>query len=132
MPAFSLTLLPGRYAVCLLPPAVAIPSWANGGGFCSITRTADELSIICPQGSLPEDIGAVALEVARDWALLRVEGPFAFDVTGVLATLSAPLAAAGVVVLAVATYQTDYLLVKADQRERAMQALSQAGHSVAI
>jgi hypothetical protein len=95
-----------------------------------MTRTADELSIICPQGSLPEDIDAVALEVARDWALLRVEGPFAFDVTGVLATLSAPLAAAGVVVLAVATYQTDYLLVKADQRERAMQALSQAGHSV--
>jgi uncharacterized protein len=132
MTAYALTLLPGNYAVCLLPPASLIPPWANSGGFCSITRTADELSIICPQDSLPGEIDAVAVKVARDWVLLRVEGPFDFDVSGVLATLSAPLAAAGVVLLVVATYQTDYLLVKAEQRERAMQALSQAGHRVAI
>ncbi|MCC6453369.1 MAG: ACT domain-containing protein [Caldilineaceae bacterium] len=132
MTAFTLTLLPGRYAVCHLPPPSPIPPWANGDGFCSITRTADELSIICPQDSLPGEIDTVALDVARNWVLLRVEGPFDFDVTGVLATLSAPLAAAGVVLLAVATYQTDYLLFKAEQQECATQALSQAGHRVAI
>jgi hypothetical protein len=69
--------------------------------------------------------------VARDWALLRVEGPFAFDVTGVLAALSAPLAQVGVVMLAVATYQTDYLLVKAEQVADATKALTQAGHNLA-
>jgi hypothetical protein len=131
MTSYSLTLLPGRYAVCLLPPTAAIPAWAQGGDFCSITRTSDELSIICAQdtlpATLPEDITA-----AREWVLLRVEGPFDFDVTGVLAALSAPLAQAGVVTLAVATYQTDYLLVKEEQIQDAIRALREADHEVGI
>lgn len=127
MSTYSLTLLPGRYAVCLLPPTLPVPAWANGRDFYSITRTPDELSIICPQDALPSTLpeGATA---ARDWALLRVEGPFAFDVTGVVAALSAALAQAEVVVLTVATYQTDYLLVKTEQLDRATQALTAAGH----
>jgi len=125
----SLTVLPGRYAVCLLPPTTPIPAWANSRDFVSITRTADELSIICAQDALPLSMPETK-EVARDWVVLRVEGPFAFDVTGVLATLSAVLAKADVVLLAVATYQTDYLLVKAAQLADATTALTAAGHSV--
>jgi hypothetical protein len=132
MPAHDLTLLPGRYAVCLLTPTAPIPPWANGGDFCAITRTGDELSIICSQELLPEDVSAAALAVARDWLLLRVEGPLAFDMTGVAAALSVPLAQAGVALLVVATYQTDYLLVKAEQAERAITALTEAGHRVTI
>jgi hypothetical protein len=132
MPSYTLTLLAGRYAVCLLPPTAPIPTWASGGDFCAITRTGDELSIICLQESVPRKFDAAELSVARDWVLMRVEGPFAFDVTGVLATLSAPLAGAGVVLLAVATYQTDYLLVKGDQLESASAALREAGHQVTI
>lgn len=130
MLTYTLTLLSGRYAICELPPTAPIPAWADRGGFCSITRTPDELSIICAQESLPLTLPQ-ALPVARNWVLLRVDGPFDFDVTGVLATLSAPLAQAGVVVLGVASYQTDYLLVKSEQLERAIQALAEAGHSVA-
>ena len=129
MPAYSLTVLPGHYSVCLLPPLASIPPWANGGDFCSITRTSDELSIICAQALLPSELPEGST-LARDWNLLRVEGPFAFDVTGVLAALSAPLAQADVVVLAVATYQTDYLLVKAEQVERVTTALIEAGHRI--
>ena len=129
MPTYSLTLLPGRYAVCLLPPTLPIPAWAHGGDFCSITRTQDELSIICPQDMLPITLPQ-GIAVGRDWALLRVEGPFAFDVTGVVAALSAALAEVEVVLLTVATYQTDYLLVKAEQLERATQSLTAAGHHV--
>ncbi len=83
------------------------------------------------QDSLPPELPENT-NVARDWVLLRVEGPFAFDVTGVLAALATPLAQAGVVLLAVATYQTDYLLVKAEQIEGAKMALTNAGHIVTI
>ena len=130
LPSYSLTLLAGRYAACMLPSLASIPSWAmSGGDFWSITRTSDELSIICAQVHLPvEDHPDVV--VTQDWMLLRIEGPFAFDVTGVLAALSDVLAREGVVLLAVATYQTDYLLVKAEQIERAIAALKKAGHHV--
>ena len=112
---YLLTQMAGRYAVCTLPPTTPIPSWATvGADFWSITRTGDELSIICAQEQLPPG-ESPELTVGREWVLFRVEGPFAFDVTGVLAALSALLARAGVVLLAVATYQTDYLLVKAEQ-----------------
>jgi hypothetical protein len=129
MTTYSLAALPGRYAVCLFPPTMPMPHWAAGSDFTSITRTHDELSIICDQRALPDDL-AEAISVARDWVLLRVEGPFSFEVTGVLATLSAVLAEAGIVILAIATYQTDYLLVKAYQVESAVAALRGAGHRV--
>lgn len=129
MTTYALTLLPGRYAVCLLPPTAPIPAWANSGDFCSITRTRDELSIICAQDALPMDLPE-GITVAREWALLKVQGPFAFDVTGVLAALSTTLAQASVVVLAIATYQTDYLLVKGEQLADALAALNEAGHTI--
>lgn len=130
-PTYTLTLLPGYYAVCALPPASPIPHWADAqaDGFCSITRTGDELSIICLQDALPSD-PPLDTSFSREWVLLRVEGPFDFNVTGVLAAISAPLAQAGVVTLAVATYRTDYVLVKAAQLDAAIVALTQAGHRV--
>jgi hypothetical protein len=131
MPSYTLTVLPGRYAVCHLPPTAPLPTWASSGDFYSITRTPDELSVICAEDVLPLDLPE-KLPVGREWALLRVEGPFAFDVTGVIAEISAPLAQAGVVILAVATYQTDYLLVKAGQLEDATAALTKAGHNVTV
>ena len=130
LPSYSLTLLAGRYAACMLPSLASIPSWAmSGGDFWSITRTSDELSIICAQVHLPVE-DHPDLVVTQDWMLLRIEGPFAFDVTGVLAALSDVLAREGVVLLAVATYQTDYLLVKAEQIDSAIAALKKAGHHV--
>ena len=130
LPSYSLTLLAGRYAACMLPSLASIPSWAMlRGDFWSITHTSDELSIICAQVHLPVE-DHPDLVVTQDWMLLRIEGPFAFDVTGVLAALSDVLAREGVVLLAVATYQTDYLLVKAEQIERAIAALKKAGHHV--
>lgn len=129
MPSYTLTVLPGRYAVCQLPPTAPIPPWASSGDFYSITRTLDELSVICAQEALPLDLPQ-NLPVGREWVLLRVEGPFAFDVTGVMATISAPLAHAGVVILALATYQTDYLLVKDEQLENTIASLFGAGHKV--
>ena len=122
-----LTLLPEELMVVRLNPSDPIPAWAfAAGGLVSITRTADELSIICPpQAHLPE--GAV---VSAGWRALRFEGPFAFDQVGVMVAVAKPLAQAGVSILALATYDTDYLLVKNEQLPLALQAVRAAGHRV--
>ena len=101
--------VPGRFAVARLEPTAELPAWlAAAGPFVSVTRTTDELSVTCPQDAVPPGVPA-----QRDLAALRVEGPLDFGLTGVLAALSASLAAAGIPVFAVATYDTDYLLVPA-------------------
>jgi hypothetical protein len=125
MSSYTLTLLPLRLGVCSLPPAAPIPAWAAAGDFFSLTRTGDELSVICAESQIPPDIPHTP-----GWVCLKVEGPFDFSVTGVLAALAAPLAAAGVPCLTVATYQTDYLLVQADNLPAALAALRAAGHTV--
>lgn len=119
-----MTTLDGRFAVCRLDADAPIPSWPSGA-FISITRTPDELSIVCDESSVPDDIRA-----ERDWRALRVEGPIPFEVTGVAAGITAPLAAAGISVFLVATFDTDYLLVKAEAYERAVDALRGSGIAV--
>lgn len=119
-----MTTLDGRFAVCRLAANAPIPSWPTGA-FVSITRTPDELSIVCDESSVPDDI-----RVERGWRALRVEGPIPFEVTGVAAGITAPLAAAGISVFLVATFDTDYLLVKAEAYGRAVEALRGSGITV--
>ena len=124
--ALKLLLLPGAYAVCRLRPDAGIPEWASSGDIYSITRTPEELSIVCAESALPHEV----LIVERGWRVLKLGGPFPFEMTGVLASVLDPLAAAGVSILAVATYDTDYVFVKDDQCETAIAVLSEAGHDV--
>jgi hypothetical protein len=121
----ELELLPGLHAVCRLDAGAAVPTWAAGGDFTSVTRTPGELSVICASAAVP---GGVSAE--RDWRVLRVAGPLDFELTGVAAALTAPLAAAGVSVLPVATYETDYVLVRETSLTVALSALAAAGHDV--
>lgn len=118
----TLQVVDGTFAICKL--ADSIPSWATAGDFFSITRTADELSVVCQQGAVPE--GVVC---ERDWRCLRVAGAMPFSVVAVLASLTAPLAEAGISVFAISTFDTDYLLVKEEDFERATAVLEQAGHA---
>ena len=121
----TLQLHPGEYAVCRLAPEAAVPTWADGRGFCSITRTSDELSIICPAARVP-----AAVKHEDGWRLLQLAGPFDFGAVGILSSILAPLAAAKVSSLAVATFDTDYLLIKAKVLSPALAALRGAGHIV--
>jgi hypothetical protein len=125
MTAHQLTLLPDTFAICRLHADAPIPAWASGGSFLSITRTAEELSIVCEQSGLPQDI-----RCERDWRCLQLAGPIPFTTVGVLASLVQPLAEAKVGVFAISTFDTDYLLVKAADLTRALDALRQSGHSV--
>lgn len=115
--------LPGNYAVCRLSPDVAVPGWA-AGPFLNVTLTDDELAIICPAERVPADVRA-----ERDWRVLKLVGPFPFTAVGVLASLAGPLADAGISLLSIATYDTDYFLVKSEAFEAAVKVLVAAGHT---
>ena len=121
----SLLLLDDTFAVCRLDSASSIPPWAIADELFSITRTADELSIICRQDAVPEGILC-----ERGWRCWRVAGTIPFSVVGILASLTAPLAEAGISVFAISTFDTDYLLVKEKDRAAAVEALRGRGHSV--
>ena len=121
----KIAVLPGRFAVGRLAADAPIPEWAKGGPFVSITSTADELSIVCLQESMPPDAQA-----ERDFRAFKVEGPLDFSLTGLLANLSGALAAATISLFAVSTFDTDYILVRDADLERAIAALNAAGHQI--
>jgi hypothetical protein len=123
--SLTLALHDDYFAVCRLEPSAAIPSWATAGDLWSITRTSDELSVVCRQDHLPEGICC-----ERGWRCLRVAGTIHFAVVGVLASLIVPLAEAGITVFALSTYDTDYLMVKEETLSRAMDVLRRHGHAV--
>lgn len=122
-PCQRFRVLPGSYAVCRLTPDSVVPAWASGP-FINITFTDDELAIICPSERVPAEVRA-----ERDWRVLKLVGPFPFTAVGVLASLATPLARAGISLLSIATYDTDYFLVKADMLDDAIAVLVAAGHT---
>ena len=111
--------------MCRLDNAAAIPPWASAGDFWSITRTVDELSVVCRQDAVPED-----LLCERGWRCLRVAGTIPFSAVGVLAALMAVLADAGISVFTISTFDTDYLFVKETNLEAALDAFRRAGYAV--
>jgi hypothetical protein len=121
----TLTLCPDILAVCRLDPDGVVPPWASGGPLTSITRTPAELSVVCLQKGVPEGV-----RCERGWRCLAVQGPLAFGLTGVLASLTRALAPAGVSVFAISTFDTDYLLVREADVERTVELLSREGHRV--
>jgi uncharacterized protein len=119
-----ISILPSRLAVCRLAPHAEPPSWVRGA-FTSVTRTADELSIVCDDDAVPADVKA-----ERGWRAMKVEGPIPFEMTGVAAALVAPLAAAKISVFLLATFDTDYLLLKEEVLDAATGILRGAGHDI--
>lgn len=125
----QLTLLPEEFAICRFPREAPIPEWAMTGELSCVMRTADELSLVCPARALPRELPASA-KVTAGWRALKLHGPFAFEETGILASILFPLAAAGVSIFALSTYDTDYVLVRDEQVDKATAALRAAGHAV--
>jgi uncharacterized protein len=118
--------LKGPYAIVRLAFDAAIPQWATLGTFTSITRTADELSIVCPAGNLPPEIQSSHL-----WQCFKLEGPFPFSQTGILQSFIAPLSSGGIPIFAISTFDTDYVLIPDEFAELALAAVERAGHELA-
>jgi uncharacterized protein len=122
----GLAVLPDQLAVHRLAADDPIPGWAHDGhGFVSITRTRDELSVVCDETAAPEG-------VARQpgWRCVQVLGPLDLSLVGVLASMIEPLAQAQLSVFAVSTYDTDYLLVRSDALDQVIATLRAAGHVI--
>jgi hypothetical protein len=115
--------LPGIYAVVRFAPDAPVPRWATTAEFTSITRTTDELSIVCSAESLPADVHS-----PHRWICLKLEGPFPFTQTGVLLSFIEPLSSNNIPIFAVSTYDTDYVLIPEDFAEKAAVTLKQVGH----
>lgn len=124
----NLELLPEGFAVCRLDAQEPVPAWAQRGApasLCSLTRTPDELSILCPQAWVPAGV-----RCETGWRAFKVAGPLDFALVGILAELSGTLARANVSLFALSTFDTDYILVKAASLTAATAALRDAGHCV--
>lgn len=123
MVSVTLKELPGDYAVARLPRGSAIPDWADGEGFVSIGRTEDELSVVCLAVRVPDGVRSDA-----GWTVYKFEGPFEFTETGIALSVIRPLSEEGISIFLVSTFDTDYLLIKTADRERAGPLLVAAGH----
>ena len=121
-----LTAIDGRLAVCRAEAGSVVPAWVDhGGDFVSITRTVEELSIVCAWDAVP---AGVPLE--GPWRAIKVQGPLVMTLIGVVAALANPLADAGISIFAISTYDTDYVLVHEPDFDAAVDALIAAGHTV--
>ena len=119
-----LRILDGRFSLCRLEATAAVPAWTRGA-FVSITRTAGELSVVCADELVPADVRRIA-----DYVAIGVDGTLAPELVGVLVSMAKPLADAGIPIVAIGTFDTDYVLVRAADLDRATRALRDAGHVV--
>ncbi|WP_164473451.1 ACT domain-containing protein [Deinococcus psychrotolerans] len=126
-PHLTLSILggadPTEFAVAQWPPDFILPSGLLSGSFFSLTRSEDELSLVCEASLVPEGVQHQA-----GWAALKLHGPFDFALTGILTAVLNPLRDAGIGIFAVSTFDTDYVLVKRERLSEALTALKEAGH----
>jgi uncharacterized protein len=121
-----LTLIDAGLAVCRLDAGSEVPGWIDrAGDFVSITRTADEVSIVCASDAVPPGV-----PMEGPWRAFMVQGPLVMTLIGVVAALANPLAEAGISIFAISTYDTDYVLVHEPDLDAAIDALTAAGHTV--
>ena len=125
MTQLKLQVLKGRFSIHRFAPDSALPDQIHESEFLAITRTTDELSVVCSS--------AIQLQSGTSstgWSCLKVPGPLDLDQTGVLAGMSTCLAEAGISIFAISTFDTDYILVRADKLESAEKALVTSGYTV--
>ncbi|MDC3416663.1 ACT domain-containing protein [Aquibacillus salsiterrae] len=123
----KLKILDSTFSVIKLSPIETMPSWVTNCDVFSITRTNEELSIVCPSECLPTH--GEFKEVENDWNCIKVEGILDFGLTGILASLANPLAENKISIFAISTFNTDYLLIKSHSIEKAKVVLENEGHT---
>lgn len=124
-PVLRMQLLDGHFAVAQLDPDASLPAWWPASGLRHASWADDELSLVCVQDHVPASV-----RCQRDWRALKLQGPFAFDLTGILVAVLQPLADAGVGIFALSTFNTDYVPVQQHALDTTLAALRQRGHVI--
>jgi hypothetical protein len=127
MQPLPLSILPYKLAICRLEPGADLPDWFFHLPFWSATFTGEEISIIVPEENVPANC-----QSENHWSCLKVHGPLDFGLTGILASLTSPLAEAGIPVFALSTFETDYLMIKDSDLEETIAVLRNQGHQIII
>jgi uncharacterized protein len=119
---FTLSVLPEKLGICHFGKGSPIPEWVvHNNDFFSVTKTHDELSVVCLDEKIPANVAA-----ERGWRALKVKGPLGFVMTGIVSSLSGPLAKEGVSILYISTFETDYILVGEENLEKAKKVLDKS------
>ncbi len=126
----KLKILEQTFTIIKLSPEEAIPSWGISGDIFSVTRTSEELSIICPSKLLADKEEFKHIE--DDWKCIKIEGVLDFELTGILTSLATPLAENEISIFALSTFNTDYILVKSQSLDKARTVLESEGHSFTV
>jgi hypothetical protein len=121
----TLRILGERFGIARMDPSAPWPEWLSQSGFSSITRTSEELSIVCEESLVPPGV-----KVEPGWGAIKIEGPLDFDLVGILSSIAGALADAGISLFAVSTFDTDYVMVRQERMESAIEALMRVGHRV--
>lgn len=119
MKPLTFSILPGFFTLHRLPPGADLPTGLSGSLFYSISASAEELSIVAP-----ENVPVASEKSEPGWACLKVHGPLDFGEIGILAHIATRLAAAGISIFAVSTFDTDYILLKKEHLAAAQKTLS--------
>lgn len=127
MTTYTLSQFPEKLAIVRLPPGAEVPQWAESSSLFSITATATETSLICASRSVPTKTSSI-----KPLTAFMVQGPLDPDLTGVLAGLLGPLAEARIPVFTFSTFDTDWILVKVADADRAAEEWRRRGHTVAL
>jgi hypothetical protein len=125
MPSLKLNQLADLYAITRLPPDTPTPAWLAGDGISSYSRGSEEVTLICPQLRVPENVLS-----DRDWACFEAVGPFSLGEAGILLSLLRPLSENDIGIFLIPTFSTDYLLIKASDVNSGRRYLMAAGHTL--
>ena len=122
----NLIILKDTYAICRFNNDNDIPEWIKDSEFYSVTRTQDELSVVCKQS------GSITKESAinTDWRIIKIQGPMDFSLVGIIAEVSGLLRKGKISVFTISTYDTDYIMVKNQDLVKAVDSLKSNEHVV--
>lgn len=125
VPRLTLIILRETFAICRLDKDAPIPDWAFQGSLFSMTRTKDELSIVCQQINVPKGILS-----SQGWSCLKVKGPLDLSSVGIISLIAQTLEKKRISLFSISTYDTDYILVREKDLEKAILALTEAGQRI--
>ena len=124
----KLIILKSKYAICRFDSDSDIPMWIKDSEFFSVTRTEDELSVVSRQSDSNPEI----TEINKDWRILKIQGPLDFSLVGIIAEISRILKEINITIFTISTFETDYILVKNKDLDKAIDSLTANGHEILI